>query len=527
MLLFIWLAVVGATLVLYLKELYSRLSMLGLNHLPTVPLLGNMARVVFRKEHMVTTIRKSYQAFPDDRLVGHYEFINPLVLIRDAELLKNVMVKDFEHFTDRRAVGDNNDPIFGRSLLLLKGDEWKAMRSTLSPAFTSSKIRLMVPFILEVGDSMIEHIKKDIAESKTDFDDVNVKDLATRYANDVIATCAFGLKVKSQGHDNEFYKHAREVTTVDFQRFLKFIGFRSFPSIAKRFNIRLLPKHLGDFFSTVVLGTMSTRERNNIVRHDMIHLLMEAKKGQLSHDTSSDAPAGFATVEESNIGKKKINREWSDNDLVGQAVIFLFAGFETVSTAISFLLHELALNPHVQERLLQEIRETDAKNEGKVDFNSIQNLTYLDMVVSEVLRMWPGAPTLDRVCVKDYNVGKPHSKAGKDLIIHKGQTLTIPVYSFHRDAQYFPEPDKFDPERFSEQNRGSINPSVYMPFGAGPRNCIGSRFALCEVKLMVYQLLKHVEVSPCARTCVPSQLDPATLAMRLQGGHWLRLQLRK
>nr|QEP99754.1 cytochrome P450 monooxygenase CYP9A78-like protein [Glyphodes pyloalis] len=527
MLFLIWLAVATAALVLYLKEVFSKLRKQEIRHRPTVPLLGNSAGVAFRLEHMTTALQKSYEAFPDDRVVGHYEFINPLILIKDLELLKNVTVKDFEHFVDRRAFGDIYDPLFGRNLLLLKGDDWKAMRSTLSPAFTSSKIRLMVPFMLEVGDKMMEQIKKNLDNAKCGYIDVDVKDMSTRYANDVIATCVFGLKVNSQREDNEFFKKVKEMSNVNFKRFLKFVGFRSFPALMAKLQIRLLPANISRFFSTIILGTMRQREKNNIVRNDMINLLLDAKKGSLSHDHgSTDTTAGFATVEESNVGKKKNDKEWSDNDLVAQAMLFLAAGFETISTSLSFLLHELALNPEVQERLVQEIRENDAKNGGKFDYTSIQGMEYLDMVVSELLRMWPAAPLIDRICVNEYNAGKPHAEATKDFIVQKGQSLTVSIFAFHRDPKHFPEPNKFDPERFSEENRQKIKPFTYMPFGLGPRNCIGSRFALCEVKVMVYQLLRVLEVSPCPRTCIPSRLAENTMSLRLAGGHWLRFSPR-
>ncbi|XP_026318080.1 cytochrome P450 9e2-like [Hyposmocoma kahamanoa] len=250
---------------------------------------------------------------------------------------------------------------------------------------------------------------------------------------------------------------------------------------------------------------------------------------KLVHDEKStqDKGAGYATVEESLLGQKQINRVWSDDDLCAQAVLFFIAGFESVSTALSFLLYELAINPDVQDKLYQEIKENEAKNNGQFDYNSIQNMVYMDMVVSETLRLWMPAVGMDRCCTKDYNLGKPNDKATEDFIIRKGDGLQIPLWSIHRDPIYYPNPNKFDPERFSEENKHKIQPFTYMPFGLGPRNCIGSRFALCEVKVMAYQLLKSIEVSPSTRTTIPSKLDPSTFFIRIKGGHWARFKIRK
>lgn len=516
-----------AVLVPYFQQVFS-FRRHGIKHLMPLPLLGNMGKFLLRKRHGADDLLHLYNSFPEDRFVGRFEFTSVGVVIRDVELVKRITVKDFEHFLNHRNFGI--DSFFTRTLFLLQGQEWRDMRSTLSPAFTSSKIRLMVPFMVEVGDQMIQSLKKQIGTSDDGYIDVDCKDLTTRYTNDVIASCAFGLKVNSHtDKDNKFFEMGKTATNFSFRSMLVFFVMMTAPKLVKILDCDVISKAVRTFFTRLVLDTMKEREMNNIVRHDTIHLLMEAKKGKISHEDvkPNDDAVGFATVEESAFGKKKINRVWKDDDLVAQALLFFFAGFESISSSISFLMYELAVNPDVQERLAQEIREHDVKNDGKFDFNSIQEMAYMDMVVSEVLRLWPPAVFLDRQCNRDYNMGKPNKAAEKDFILRKGSGIIIPTYAFHRDPQFYPDPEKFDPERFSEENRHKINPLAYMPFGAGPRNCIGSRFALCEVKVMIYQLLRHIELSPCEKTCIPAKLAVNDVNIRMQGGHWLRLRLRK
>ncbi|KAJ8728452.1 hypothetical protein PYW08_016837 [Mythimna loreyi] len=529
-LLLVWVAVLVAVLVLYFRQIYSRFSRYGVKHFTPIPFFGNMAKLVFRVEHFTESLGNLYNKFPEEKFVGRFEFLNELVMIRDIELVKKIGVKDFEHFLDHRTFFSDSDTFFSRNLFTLKGQEWKDMRSSLSPAFTSSKMRLMVPFMVEVGDQMISSLKKKIKESKTGYIDVECKDLTTRYANDVIASCAFGLKVDSHNDvENEFYAMGKVSSTFTFRQMLMFFVIANAPKLAKALKLDVLSDAAKQFFRKLVLETMVDRETRNIIRPDMIHLLMESKKGKLTHEDikSNDDAAGFATVEESAVGQKQVNRVWSDDDLIAQAVLFFVAGFETVSSGMSFLLYELALNPDIQERLAQEIKATDAKNGGKFDFNSIQNMPYMDMVVSESLRLWPPGFNLDRICTKDYNLGKPNEKAEKDFIIRKGSPIMIPVFAIHRDPQYYANPEKFDPERFSDENKHKIQPFTYMPFGVGPRNCIGSRFALCEIKVMVYQILQHMEISPCEKTTIPAKLDNETFNIRLLGGHWLRFKARK
>ncbi|XP_013135368.1 PREDICTED: cytochrome P450 9e2-like isoform X2 [Papilio polytes] len=529
LLLVIWVLTASCAAWLYFRQVYSRFSRYGVRSLRPLPPVGNMARITLRQEHFSDSIEKLYDAFPEDRFVGRYEFLNPMVMIKDIELIKKIAVRDFEYFLDHRAFVDEQfDPLFGRNLFALKGQEWKDMRSTLSPAFTSSKMRLMVPFMVEVGEKMMESLRVKLKNSKTIV--VDCKDLTTRYTNDVIASCAFGLKVDSHtNRDNEFYKMGKVASTFDFNQLLKFLLLISWPNISKVLRVSLFTSATKNFFINLVLGTMNDREAKQIVRPDMIHLLMEAKKGRLLHEEKSavDTDAGFATVEESSVGKKNVERVWSDTDLVAQAVLFFIAGFEAISAAMSFSLHEMALHPDVQERLYQEIREYDDKNKGAIDYTSIQSMPYLDMVVSEVLRLWPPALALDRLCVKDYSLGKANKNCNVDYVVRKGESIMIPAWSIHRDPAYYPRPLHFDPERFSEERRHLIKPFTYMPFGLGPRNCIGSRFALCEVKVLLYQLLLHVQVSTCEKTCIPAKLSPDTFNIRLKGGHWLKFTLRE
>lgn len=206
----------------------------------------------------------------------------------------------------------------------------------------------------------------------------------------------------------------------------------------------------------LVLDAMKYRQEHNIIRPDMINMLMESRgifKGQEHAKVS--------------------NREWSDVDIVGQCFLFFFAGFETSAALTCLTSHELMENPTVQEKLLQEIREVEDQLEGKpLTYEALMGMRYMDMVVQECLRKWPGAIAIDRVCNKDitYDLGD-----GKQLVLKKGDIISIPVVGIHRDPKYFENPLKFDPERFSDENKDKIEPCAYLPFGVGPRNCIGKQ----------------------------------------------------
>lgn len=141
------------------------------------------------------------------------------------------------------------------------------------------------------------------------------------------------------------------------------------------------------------------------------------------------------------------------------------------------------------------------------------------MVVSETLRMYPPLGFLDRIAGQDYKV--PNS----DLTIEKGTPVIISMIGMHYDPEYFPDPEKFDPERFSEENKKNRPAYVYFPFGEGPHVCIGLRLGLLQSKLGLIHLLKQYEYSPSEKTCIPMRLDPKGLTTTALGG--IQLNVRK
>lgn len=170
---------------------------------------------------------------------------------------------------------------------------------------------------------------------------------------------------------------------------------------------------------------------------------------------------------------------------------------EINSSVIAFAIYSLALNPDVQAKLRNEADECFATHGKEPSLDAISKLPYLHCVVSETLRMYPPAPRLERAPLEDYILGDT------GIRVPKGCVVGVPVYAMHYDPEFFPNPEKFDPDRFSEENVGSIRPYSYLPFGAGPRNCIGMRFALQAVKLSLLHSVHSVQFVPTEKTDVP------------------------
>ncbi|XP_053689442.1 probable cytochrome P450 9f2 [Sabethes cyaneus] len=494
------------------------------------PFFGSSASLLLKKTTFFDYMSYVYNKFPNVKVLGVFDTTTPMFLIRDPQLIKRIGVKDFDHFVDHRPTFGNSDEsdsphaLFAKSLFALNGQRWRDMRATLSPAFTGSKMRQMFQLMDECIQTMMRHMETNIKQKGSM--EVEVKDILSRLAMDVIASCAFGLKVNCfEDRENEFLKHAKKMLLFGrLTVLLKIMTFRWFPEFASRFGFDVIDKEQAVYFSSIIKDTVQTRESKGIVRHDMIDLLLQAKKGTLKHQQETEVHEGFATVQESDVGKVQGLTTMTEPEMIAQCLIFLIGGFDTVSTAGTFLIYELMRNPDIQEKLYQEIMETEKSLDGKpLTYDALQSMKYMDMVVSEALRMWPPAPALDRLCVRDYVVDDGE---GLRFTIDKGTCAWIPVYGLHFDPQYFPNPERFDPERFSEANRANINLDVYLPFGIGPRNCIGSRFALMEVKAFAYHMLRKFSFQRSEKTQIPLQMKKGFVAVAAEGGVFVQLQAR-
>ncbi|XP_035788121.1 probable cytochrome P450 9f2 [Anopheles albimanus] len=502
------------------------------------PFFGSSRRLFLKQTSFTEFIVDVYNKFPSVKVLGMFDLITPVFVVRDPELIKRITVKDFDHFVNHRQVfGASDDPnssaLFGKTLVGLQDQKWRDMRATLSPAFTGSKMRQMFELIVECSVQMVKYYEGEI-RTKGGPQEHEMKDVFTRFANDVIATCAFGIKVDSlRNADNEFYMNGKKM--MAFNRpivLVKVIGMRFFPKLMDRLGLDLFDREQNRYFSEIIRDTVRTRDAHGIVRPDMVHLLMQARKGALRYqeqEKESETATGFATVVESEIGRMVANGEkvtpMTETEMIAQCLIFFLAGFDTVSTCLTFLAHELTVNPDVQRKLYEEILETKASlNGGPLTYDAVNKMRYMDMVVSESLRLWAPAPSTDRECVKDYVVD---DGAGTRFTIDKGTTVFIPIAGLHMDPQYYPNPTKFDPERFSEENKDKINPSTYLPFGIGPRNCIGSRFALMEVKAIIYYMLLAFSFERTPNTQVPLRLTKGFAGMRSEKGVFVEFRPRK
>lgn len=203
------------------------------------------------------------------------------------------------------------------------------------------------------------------------------------------------------------------------------------------------------------------------------------------------------------------NKKLTVDEVMSQVFIFFFGGFDTSASVSSYVLYELAKNPEIQQKVQTEIDETFKKHNNEWTYDCFKDMRYLNQVFEEALRMYAPVPFLFRQCIRDYKV--PES----DLVIEKEMRILVNLYLLHRNPKYFPNPLKFDPDRFSPENREKILPYTYLPFGEGPRNCIGMRYGQLQSKIGLVSIFSkfNLQLAPGM-----GEIKYSTKSMVAEGG---------
>ncbi|XP_057339937.1 probable cytochrome P450 6a23 [Microplitis mediator] len=480
---------------LYLTSTFNYWSVRDVLYKKPTVIFGNFSDLLLFKKSQPEVIKDMYNWF-NSSYFGVFRVRSPILFIRDPELIKRVCAKDFKYFINR-GIPTNTEDALSCHLFNLEGNKWKNLRHKLTPVFSGGKIKKMFPLLQECGVILYKLINKTGGDAAVD-----VRELAVNFTIDVIGSCAFGIKINAlTDEQSEFHCAVKKLSKPSYKSTLWRMLRTAIPRAYKLFKIQIIDRDVIEFFKDIVKQMIAQRElehERQQRRNDFMDLLIELKNNCL-HDNNYN--------NEDNI-------ELNENTIAAQAFVFFVAGYETSSNTIAFCLHELALNFKIQKRLKDEI-ETTIKKHGELTYESVQEMTYLEKVILETLRKYPPAAMISRRCESTYEI--PNTK----VKLPPGMRVIIPIYGLHHDPNYYPEPDKFDPERFS--NKSIINSYTFMPFGEGPRNCIGIRFAMLLVKIGLISFLKNNTVQVSNKTTDPIIFSRRSLVTSSENGFWLNI----
>ncbi|XP_041640995.1 cytochrome P450 3A40-like [Cheilinus undulatus] len=393
-------------------------------------------------------------------------------------MVKTVLVKEcYSLFTNRRNLYLNG-PLYD-AVSTAEDDQWRRIRSVLSPSFTSRKLKEMFDIMKRHSANLISNMKK-----KSDRDEpLELKEFFGPYSMDVVTSTAFSVDIDSLNNPSDpFVINIKKMLNFDLLNPLLLLVaiFPFMGPVLQKFEFSFFPASVTDFFYAALQKLKTERKTNKKkARVDFLQLMIDSQK--------ENDPSG--AVHEKGL---------SDHEILSQAMIFLLAGYETSSSSLTFLAYNLAINPDVMKKLQKEIDAT-FPNKAPVEYQALMQMEYLESAINESLRLYPIAARLERVAQASVEIN--------GLVIPKGMVVMVPTWPMHRDPDVWPEPDEFKPERFSKENKDNIDPYTYMPFGIGPRNCIGMRFALMIMRLAIVEILQRYSFAVCKETEVPFEMD--------------------
>ncbi|XP_037523303.1 cytochrome P450 3A4 [Rhipicephalus sanguineus] len=502
---------------------------LGIPGPPPSFISGNLSELIHKGA--AAAFKEWMEKYGD--FVGFYNGAFPVLIVKDPELIKKIQIKDFGNFHSRGVLSGfaRIHPINKLNLVNTPADRWKEMRSLLTPAFTTSNMKKMANLMDACTNEFLDVLKFLHTENKV----FEARELFQRLTADVIIRSAFGLK-----SDLQLKKGSKSTTESLFQDSLRsFQQFRcawmsyltsSFPEFAPLWKVILsfkarYSKTATDNILDDITPILQFRRKNTeVTRNDILQLMLNAEVEEGApvsvHSLAIDYDADSTSEknEPTKVGKNKKKRFLTNEEILSNGLVFFIAGFETTGTAMSFMAYLLAKHPDIQDRLREEILAV-LERDGAFTYDNVFGIKYLDQVISESLRYYsPVVGFTTRRCSRDYT----HN----GTTIPAGTSVLIPGYHMSHDPTFWEEPEKFDPDRFSNGKKGQVDPMVYQPFGQGPRNCIGMRFAQLEMKLtMAKTLAKYKFVLDDRHVNEKSlEIGSSFIFAYPQGGIWLKIE---
>ncbi|XP_028161117.1 cytochrome P450 6k1-like [Ostrinia furnacalis] len=398
-----------------------------------------------------------YKEAPADApYVGFYIFHKPCLLLKDPEIIKQMLIRDFDNFSNRHFAGSvQKDSIGMINLFGIKNPAWRYLRRMITPTLSRGKLKQMLPLMIETGKPMMDHLDHltDCKKPKViDAQDVNYK-----YTADLISNVALGTKTNCFNFPDSDYCKNIMAFFHSFKRMVALVTVFFTPELVEMIGYSILFD--STFVRKMFWNAVESREKSREKRGDYIDSIINLKNG-----------------------KQDSLYKFDGDNLLFQSGTF-FSGFESSSTAAAFTLMELAKEKNIQDRVREDIKRAIDKHGWTLE--AFAKMRYLDQCISEGIRLHPSVSTVDRCTFEDYQI--PNT----DVVIEKGTPVYISLYGLHGDPQYFEEPEKFKPERFDNDR---IVPDAYIPFGAGPRKCVGVQVGQLHVKVVLSMILSEYEV---------------------------------
>ncbi|GAB0100087.1 Cytochrome P450 [Sergentomyia squamirostris] len=486
------LSIIGSIVLLYLYmtqyafKYWERRGIPGIP--PTFP-LGNVQMRRKNRVHSSVLFASFYEQLKvnDASFGGIYVFTRPIAVILKLDVIRDILIRDFQHFSDRGVFYNEQDDPLSANLFTLTRDKWSILRAKLTPTFTTGRMKEMAVLVVGVSQELQLALKHTLKENHS----VEIKDMMARFTTDVIGNCAFGINCQSLKDPQSIFRQmGRKIFEGSTGSILKALFRAAFPTLARFLHCKAFDTEVTTFFMRVVEETLRQRELEGFEqRNDFMDLLIKMRQD---------------------------GTHFTTEEMAAQAFLFFLAGFETSSSTLTFCLYELALSPVIQSRVREEIQAISYKYDNQITYECLSEMKYLDRVINETLRKYPPLAGLTRRVSETYT-----NAEGWKLM--KDTSVFIPIYAIHHDPDIYGQPEMFNPDRFLPEEVSQRHRCAFLPFGDGPRNCIGLRFGLMQTKIGLAALLSQFFFHPTPTTPKQIQFSRKSFALTPDGGLWLNV----
>jgi cytochrome P450 len=402
----------------------------------------------------------AFAKFNDDTFgASSYSELGPVKMYQfaDPELIHEILVEKADKFHKGAVMKRGLVPFIGNGLVTSDGDFWRRQRKLAQPAFHAKRIE-------NYAGTMVDHTLN-MLENWRDGRTIRIDREMMKLTLGIACKTLFDTDVS--GDAERVAVLLAEVLDITNERFSAVINLPEWLPTPKRARTAKLIAEL----DAIIQRFIDERRKTNEDRGDLLSMLILAEDENGEH--------------------------MSDKQLRDEVMTLFFAGHETTANALTWAWYLLSQHAEVRQKLWAEV---DSVLGGRAPtLADLSNLPYSDRVIKEALRLYPPAPGMNREPIEDVTVG------GYD--VPKGVQLSLSIYAMHRSARYFENPEQFEPERFSPEREKQIPRYAYLPFGGGPRVCIGNMFAMMEARLVLATVAARYDLALLPEPqVVPEQL---------------------
>uniref|UniRef100_A0A0K8T170 Cytochrome P450 4C1 n=1 Tax=Lygus hesperus TaxID=30085 RepID=A0A0K8T170_LYGHE len=435
-----------------------------------LPIIGPAYEMLFVKESEILGWMEKYVVTGWDRLAKAWLVGIPCVYVNNPQDIEVILssTKLIDKGLEYSILSD----WLQEGLLLSAGNKWHMRRKLLTPTFHFKILEDKTQTMYANARKFVDKLLEEDGQPFNPFKKISSCTL------DVISEAAMGVSLNSQDNPtNEYVATIGRVTRASTYRLFHMVVSKPW------------------IWAWTKIGDQSNKDIKELHRftNKIITERREIYKETRADNTKSEDDVGerkkqafldkLLELDMSNEG------QWKDSDIREEVDTFLFEGHDTTAALLLFALFELGQNPQVQELAFKEQYEIFGDDSRSATMEDLQNMNYLERFIKECLRLYPSVPYLARMLTEDLHL--------KDLpTIPRGTNMVVMPYFLHRDPRYFPEPEKFNPDRFMADECVNRHPFCYIPFSGGPRNCIGQRFAMIEIKTLLSTVLRFAKVEP-------------------------------